>query len=73
MKFFAGLRRRIDVDDNIREVANVMHRFVPHFLGKGVPFLDGKLREQPPHSFRNTAWCPNQRARTSVTFSTPRT
>ena len=44
MKFFAGLLHRIDVDNNIREVTDVMHRFVPHFFGKGVAFLDGKLR-----------------------------
>ena len=44
MKFFAGFLHRIDVDDNIRQVADVMHRLVPHFLGKGVPFFDGKSR-----------------------------
>ena len=44
MKFFAGLLHRVDVDDNIREVADVMHRLMPHFLGNGVPFFDGKSR-----------------------------
>jgi hypothetical protein len=42
MKFFAGLRHRIDVDNNIGEVADGMHRFMPHFLGKGVPFLKAR-------------------------------
>lgn len=52
MKFFSGLRHRIDVDNEIREATDVMHRLVPHFLGRGVPVFDGQLRRNLHVHFR---------------------
>ena len=44
VKFFARLLHRIDVNDNIRKITDVMHRFTLHFLGDGVTLFHRKLR-----------------------------